>query len=218
MNHCIIFDLDGTLVNSLDDIVTAVNHTRSEYGLAELPRETIKSYIGNGAKSLIQSATQDSICDFDGALEKYLAFYREHMIDKTCCFPGVRSGLAELAANGFVQGVWTNKNEQQARYILSKLDISKYFDFIIGNGNEKNFALKPEPDCALYIMKEFQSNENTTFILGDNYTDLEAGRRANIRRFFAAYGIGECRKEKPDFKVDCFADFVSKMISLKHKL
>lgn len=218
MNHCIIFDLDGTLVDSLTDIVIAVNYMRGEYGLPELSRETVKSYIGDGVKSLVKRASQDSIGDFDGALEKYIAYYREHSVDKTCCYPGVKSGLAELAANGFVLGVWTNKPEQQARHILSKLDISKYFDFIIGGGNEKNFALKPEPECALYIMKEFQSNENTTFILGDHYTDLEAGRRAGIRRGFATFGFGECREEKPDFVVDCFADFVTKMISLKHKL
>lgn len=218
MNHCIIFDLDGTLINSLDDLVTAVNYMRGEYGLSELTREVVQSYIGDGVKSLIQRATQDSICDFDGALEKYVSYYREHAVEKTCCYSGVKSGLAELAANGFVLGVWTNKPEQQARHILSKLDISKYLDFIIGGGNEKNFALKPEPDCALSIMKEFQSNENTTFILGDHYTDMEAGRRAGIRRIFAAYGFGECRAEKPDFTIDCFADFVQLMIKLKHKL
>lgn len=218
MNHCIIFDLDGTLIDSLEDLVIAINYMRSEYGLSALTRETVQSYIGNGVKSLVQRATQDSICDFDGAMEKYVAYYREHSVDKTCCFPGVKSGLAELSANGFVLGVWTNKPEQQARHILSKLDISKYLDFIIGGGNEKNFALKPEPECALSIMKEFQSNENTTFILGDHYTDLEAGRRAGIRRIFATYGFGECRTEKPDFTVDCFADFVQLMVKLKHKL
>lgn len=218
MNYCIIFDLDGTLIDSLDDLVIAVNHMRGEYGLSELSRETVKSYVGEGVKSLVQRATQDSICDFDGALEKYVSYYREHSVDKTHCFPGVKSGLAELAANGFVLGVWTNKPEQMARYILSKLEISKYFDFIIGGGNEKNYALKPDPECALSIMKEFQSNEHTTFILGDHFTDMEAGRRAGIRRIFATYGIGDCRTEKPDFTVDCFADFVAKMLILKHKL
>lgn len=218
MNHCIIFDLDGTLIDSLDDLVIAVNYMRGEYGLSELSRETVRSYIGNGVKSLVQRATQDSICDFDGALEKYVSYYRDHLVEKTCCFPGVKSGLAELSANGFVLGVWTNKPEQHARHILSKLDISKYLDFIIGGGNEKNYALKPEPECALSIMKEFQSNENTTFILGDHYTDLEAGRRAGIRRIFATYGFGECREEKPDFTIDCFADFVQLMVKFKHKL
>ena len=109
MNHCIIFDLDGTLIDSLDDLVIAVNYMRGEYGLSELSRETVRSYIGNGVKSLVQRATQDSICDFDGALEKYVSYYRDHLVEKTCCFPGVKSGLAELSANGFVLGVWTNK-------------------------------------------------------------------------------------------------------------
>lgn len=214
MNHCIIFDLDGTLVDSLEDIFIAVNYMRSEYGLAPVERDVVKSYIGNGVKSLVENATRDSICDFDGALEKYVAYYREHMVDKTCCYPGVKSGLAELAANGFVLGVWTNKPEQPARYILSKLDISKYFDFIIGG--DSGYALKPDPEGALAVMKEFNSNADTTFILGDHYTDLEAGRRAGIRRVFATYGIGETRKEKPDFTIDCFVDFVQMMINIKH--
>ena len=83
MNHCIIFDLDGTLVDSLDDLTDAINYMRGEYGLAELSRETVRSYIGNGVKSLVQRATQDSICDFDGALEKMTSYYRDHIVDKT---------------------------------------------------------------------------------------------------------------------------------------
>ena len=216
MNHCIIFDLDGTLVDSLDDLTDAINYMRGEYGLAELSRETVRSYIGNGVKSLVQRATQDSICDFDGALEKMTSYYRDHIVDKTICFPGVKSGLAELAANGFVLGVWTNKNEQPARHILSKLDISKYFDFVIGG--DSGYTLKPAPDGALAIMKEFNSSEDTTFILGDHYTDLEAGRHAGIKRYFASYGFGQCCNEKPDCIIDCFADFVGKMIIRKHKL
>ncbi len=216
MNHCIIFDLDGTLVDSLEDLADAVNYMRGEYGLAALPNEQIKSYVGNGVKLLIQRSIQDSICDFDGALDKMTSYYREHLVDKTHCYPGVKSGLAELAANGFVLGVWTNKPEQPARYILTKLDISKYFDFIIGG--DSGYALKPEPDGAIAMMKEFNSNEDTTFILGDHYTDLEAGRRANIKRAFATYGLGACVNEKPDFTVDCFADFVTRMITFKHKL
>ena len=208
MNHCIIFDLDGTLIDSLDDLVIAVNYMRGEYGLSELSRETVRSYIGNGVKSLVQRATQDSICDFDGALEKYVSYYRDHLVEKTCCFPGVKSGLAELSANGFVLGVWTNKPEQHARHILSKLDISKYLDFIIGGGNEKNYALKPEPECALSIMKEFQSNENTTFILGDHYTDLEAGRRAGFITILAKYGFGDPKNEVPDHCAENFSEVV----------
>ena len=131
MNHCIIFDLDGTLVDSLDDLTSAINYMRNEYGLTELDRETVRSYVGDGVKMLVRRSIQDSICDFDGALEKMSSYYREHIVDYTRCFPGVKSGLAELASNGFVLGVWTNKNEQPARHILSKLDISKYFDFVI---------------------------------------------------------------------------------------
>ena len=216
MNHCIIFDLDGTLVDSLADLTAAVNYMRDEYGLTELPAETVRGYIGDGVKALIRRSIQDSICDFEGALEKMSSYYREHLADRTRCFPGVKSGLAELTANGFVLGVWTNKNEQPARHILSKLDISKYFDFIIGG--DSGYPMKPAPDGALAVMKEFQSTEETTFILGDHCTDLEAGRLAGIRRYFVTYGFGECRNEKPDFTTDCFADFVSKMIILKHKL
>lgn len=216
MNYCIIFDLDGTLIDSLDDLTSAINYMRNEYGLTELASETVRSYVGDGVKMLVRRSIQDSICDFDGALEKMSSYYREHIVDKTMCYPGVKSGLAELAANGFVLGVWTNKNEQPARHILSKLDIGKYFDFVIGG--DSGYALKPDPEGALAIMKEFNANEDTTFILGDHYTDLEAGRRANIRRAFVSYGLGETRKEKPDFVFDCFADFVSKMIILKHKL
>ncbi len=216
MNYCIMFDLDGTLIDSSEDLATAVNYMRGEYGLAPLELEQVISYIGNGVKELVRKSIQDSICDFDGALEKMSSYYREHLVDKTCCYPGVKSGLAELAANGFVLGVWTNKPEQPARHILTKLDISKYFDFVIGG--DSGYALKPAPDGALAVMKEFQSNEETTVILGDHYTDLEAGRHARIRRYFATYGIGECRKEKPDFTIDCLADFVSKMLIFKHKL
>ena len=183
MNHCIIFDLDGTLVDSLADLTAAVNYMRDEYGLTELPAETVRGYIGDGVKALIRRSIQDSICDFEGALEKMSSYYREHLADRTRCFPGVKSGLAELTANGFVLGVWTNKNEQPARHILSKLDISKYFDFVIGG--DSGYALKPAPEGARAIMKEFNSSEETTFILGDHYTDLEAGRNAGIKPFYA---------------------------------
>ena len=86
MNYCIIFDLDGTLVDSIDDLTSAVNYMRSEYGLAELSRNVVQSYVGNGVKELIRRSIQDSICDFDGALEKMSSYYREHIVDKTVCY------------------------------------------------------------------------------------------------------------------------------------
>ena len=98
MNYCIMFDLDGTLIDSSEDLATAVNYMRGEYGLAPLELEQVISYIGNGVKELVRKSIQDSICDFDGALEKMSSYYREHLVDKTCCYPGVKSGLAELAA------------------------------------------------------------------------------------------------------------------------
>lgn len=214
MNNCIVFDLDGTLIDSRKDLGNAINYMRKQHGLNPLNEDTITSYVGNGVTELVRRSISDSTSlDFDKCLQEMKAYYFLHSTDNTNCYSGVKEGLAKLKANGFILCVFTNKFTEAAIDILAKLDINQYFDEVIGSSSK--FPLKPAPDAIFYLMDKYQSKRENTLIIGDHYTDLEAGRLAGCKRVFAAYGIGKTKNESFDFQVNSFSNFVEIMLSKK---
>lgn len=204
---CIIFDLDGTLIDSRADLATGVNLMRGDFGLEPLPVATITSFIGDGARKLCERSLADSGIDVDAALPLMRRHYSEHLLDRTCLYPGVRDGLAELQSLHFDMAVVTNKPEEATRRLLAATNIESVFRFVIGAG--AGFPLKPEPAALLHIMRESGGHPDHTWMVGDHYTDLESARRAGVIRVFAAWGFGNPQNEIFDFKADSFADLVT---------
>lgn len=202
-DRCVIFDLDGTLVDSRFDLANAINLMRQDYKLESLSLEKITSYIGNGATKLCERALAGTEHNVIEAVDRFKAHYRRHLTDHTICYPGVEPGLEVLHAADMPCAVVTNKPQEEAESILRDLGIAQYFALIVGGGG--NFPLKPNPAALLYFAKENGSNPANCFMVGDHYTDLEAGFNAGMKTLFVKWGFGQPRNQKYDYIADSFA-------------
>lgn len=207
MARCIIYDLDGTLLDSIKDIATALNLMRTSFKLKPLNIEEAKRCIGHGIDTLVKEALGRENVDKTEALSRMRQFYTEHLMDETTLYEGVEEGLQKLTDNGYIQAVVSNKPTEASVYILEKLGISKYFEFIIGE--EKRFPLKPDPTAIKYVLEKTNSNPKESWMVGDNHTDMNAGSAAGIKLCFAKYGFGtQSEQVSPDIEVDTFKQFV----------
>ncbi len=202
-----IFDLDGTLVDSVHDLAGALNFMRGSFDLAPLPVEKVKNIIGDGIKILIQRALEGANVDLQLALERVQKYYGEHLTDMTVLYPQVGPTLLKLRDSGVKLAVVTNKNQQEAVKILETLGVADLFSDIIG-GNS-GFRFKPDPEALESLQHKYSLSANECLMIGDHVTDLESGRRAGMKRIFCAYGFGECREEVPDFTVNSFAEIAN---------
>ena len=212
-NHCVIFDLDGTLADTIRDIAASVNRTRQDYGLPELPIDQIVSYTGDGARKLLERSFTDHPIDWDEGLQKMIRHYYAHPAENTALYPGVAEGLAKLKAAGWKLAVVTNKPGIVAREILKALDIAKYLDDIIG-GND-GFPLKPDPEAIFHLMKKYGAAPENAWILGDNHTDMNSAAMAGINGAYAAWGFGFPADTVFKIKVDSFEQFTDCLLKGK---
>lgn len=206
-NHQLLLcDLDGTLIDSREDLAAGVNLMRADYGLEPLSVELVTEFVGNGARKLVERALPESVKDVEEALHKFKKYYKENMFVKTRLYPTVEDGLRLLHGNGWKLGLTSNKPSDKCEEILKHLGIAMYFDLILGASED--YPLKPDPESIFIAMKKTGSDKNATWIIGDNHTDLEAGRRAGIKRCYAKYGFGHLGSEEFDMAVDSFMEFV----------
>ncbi len=202
MGKLVIFDLDGTLVDSVQDLADALNSVRISYGAELLPVDTVKNIIGDGIKVLVQRALQDVDADLILALTQVQKFYAEHLTDNTVLYQGVFETLQKLRRSGMIMAVVTNKNSREASRILQELKVADVFSDIIGG--DSGFRLKPDPEALISLQQKYGVEKKDCWMVGDHFTDLESGRRAGFKRIFCTYGFGQCREEIPDFTVDSF--------------
>lgn len=207
MQQVIIFDLDGTLIDSRKDLTKAINLTRKYYKLPPLDLDTVCGFIGNGARKLVERSFAGTGVDIDDALPRNKKYYMEHIADETVLYSGVREGLRKLVAMDRKLAVITNKPDEAAKLLLEKLDVANYFDEIMGGGC--GHPLKPEPDALLYFAKKWNADIKGSWMVGDHYTDLEAGARAGMKCCWASYGFGDPKGLPYDFEAKSFAEFTA---------
>jgi phosphoglycolate phosphatase len=207
MAKLVVFDLDGTLVNSLPDLAAAINYMRHSFGLEPLDEPAVQKCIGDGIKNLVRRAVAGAEVDFDEALPRMKNFYAEHLLDQTCLFPGVADTMKTLGKRGMKIAVVTNKNYAETMAILRGLAIDGLCDDIIGG--DSGFPLKPEPDSLICLQKKYAVDKSECWMIGDHHTDLESGRRAGFKRIFCKYGFGCMQDEKPDHLVENFAEIIN---------
>lgn len=185
----LIFDLDGTLIDSRLDLAHSVNATRAFMGLDALPHETIYKYVGNGAAVLIERALGSlaSIENVEKALPYFLGYYEEHKLDCTVLYRGVREALDAFHARRFPLSILTNKPVRISEAILDGLGISSYF-FRIYGGNSFAFK-KPHPIGIETLMKEAGAKASATIMVGDSGVDIETARNAGVRSCGVTYGF-----------------------------
>ena len=209
-NSMIIFDLDGTLIDSRRDLATGVNLMRAYYKLPALELETVSSFVGNGARKLAERALvgHDEI-NFDEAFKLMRKFYTEHMFEQTTFYPGVLDALKVIKQKKYRTSIVTNKPDSSCKAIIKHLKVSEYFDVILGASDK--YLLKPEPDMLFAVMNETDSKPEASWMVGDNYTDMESGARAEVKTCFVSYGFGELKECNFDLSVNSlmeFADFL----------
>ncbi len=200
----VIFDLDGTLIDSKLDLAHSVNATRAWLGLGPLDNELVYSYVGNGAPVLIRRALgpEFSDADVERALEYFLNYYREHMLDHTDLYPGMRECLERLHGEGVQLAVLTNKPVRFSSAILEGLGVRDVFFRVYGGNSFEQ--KKPHPAGVVKLLEESGAARDRTLLVGDSAVDVRTARNAGVRSCGVTYGFQPetFREEPPDFLVD----------------
>jgi phosphoglycolate phosphatase len=209
----VIFDLDGTLIDSREDLIQSVNAMLRHFQRRELPGEVVASYVGDGAPMLVRRALADPKDErfFKQALEYFLAYYREHKLDHTTVYPGIREALERLQSNGRGRkmAVLSNKPVHPSRAILEALQLAKFFLRIYGGNSFE--TKKPDPLGVRTILTETATRPENAMIVGDSSIDVLTGRNAGIATCGVTYGFAPhtlCEVQ-PDVVVESPEDLAS---------
>ncbi|QNT78912.1 HAD-IA family hydrolase [Entomobacter blattae] len=199
-----VFDLDGTLIDSLPDLTVAANHMLESYNLPPLSDTQIRAMIGDGVKVLIRKilSTAKSVSEeelptplIEEATRRYMAYYTPHSTDLTHLFPHTHSTLQNLAEKGWAMAVCTNKPVKAAETILQHLGINSFFSTVSGGDSFPH--MKPHPEHLLGTIQKISGDIRKTIMVGDHYNDLFAARDAKIAgSIFAQWGYGRKEMEK----------------------
>jgi len=191
--RAVLFDLDGTLVDSLEDLTDAVNHIRSAFSHPPLTADAVRLKIGKGARHLVQQTLPDAIeTDIDRAVEMFLEFNREHIADKSHLYPGITETLHELAARNIKLAVISNKNEDLSTLILEYLGIRPLLECICGG--DTFTERKPSPLPLLKVAEKLDVATCECFMVGDSCNDIQAGKLANITSIACTWGYGSAEE------------------------
>lgn len=207
----LVFDLDGTLIDSKTDLANSVNHSLSAFGLPALPHPVIFSYIGDGATMLIRRAAgEDGSGMLPGILDRFLAHYREHLLDTTVPYPGVVESLRSWS-EVFPMTVLTNKPLDMTRSILAGLGLDRFFTEVVGG--DSLGSKKPDPEGLLHIMKARGTSPGETLMVGDSRNDVLAGKNAGAKTCGVTYGLGAAgfAEHPPDFTVGRFPELFDRI-------
>jgi len=204
----VIFDLDGTLIDSELDLATAVNAMLRHYGRKELPLKVIDTYIGDGAPMLIRRALGDPTDRefLQEALNYFLAYYRDHKLDNTLPYQGIKEALRQIGGGGRKLAVLTNKPVRASQAILAGLGLAESF-FQIYGGNSFE-TKKPDPLGANTLMREAAAQPDETVMVGDSGVDVLTARNAGLWSVGVTYGFAPQTLEQvpPDVLVDTPAE------------
>jgi phosphoglycolate phosphatase len=204
--RALVFDLDGTLIDSKLDLALSIDATLKQMGRASLPHETIYGYVGNGAAVLVRRALGDSVTDAkaEEGHRFFLSYYREHMLDNTVTYPGVREALDLLQK--YPMAVLTNKPVRFSERILMGLGISRYFRYVYGGNSFE--TKKPDPEGMNILLRDFGLAPREAMIVGDSDVDVRTARNSGTWACGVSYGLGleSMRAHPPDLMLDNLAD------------
>ncbi len=206
--RALIFDLDGTLIDSKRDLIRSVNAMLRELRRGELAEETISGYIGHGAPQLVARAMGNRSTEEERqrALQFFLSYYEEHKMDSTCAYPGVAETLEQLAR--MPMAVLTNKPVRISVRILDELGLSQYFRAIYGGNSFE--TKKPDPLGAKTILRELGVEPQETLLVGDSEVDVQTARNAGTLAAAVNYGFGV--HDRGAYPADIYLDRISDLI------
>ena len=207
----IIFDMDGTLLDSAPSLAFAVNYMRKEMGKEPLSLERIRQFIGNGSEILAKRAylnkyefSENEIdnTELKKAHKIFLDFYGKNLNAKTKLYPGAIETLEKLNKQDYILSLVTNKPHQFVRPMLKHFNLLEHFHDYIG-ANEK-FNKKPAPDMLLYMCKKFNIDPTNSVMIGDSKNDIFAAKNADIDSIAVSYGYysGNIKELHPTYVVE----------------
>lgn len=200
----LIFDLDGTLIDSAADLANSVNATREWMGLPALEHDTVASYVGNGAPVLMRRALgpEASDADVERALNHFLEHYEAHKLDFTRPYDGIPELLAGLKRDGVRMAVLTNKPVRISGRILEGLGLRDYFVRLYGGNSFEQ--KKPDPIGVQTLLHELQVEPESAMVVGDSAVDVRTARNAGVRCIGVTWGLQpeSFEADPPDIMVD----------------
>ncbi len=192
----LIFDLDGTLINSIPDLLTALNLLRCELALDPLTAIQVTRMVGDGATMLVKRALGDDLFE-QRHLQRFLELYGQHLLEQTHCYPGIEELLQRHDPKHMA--LVTNKPILYTHKILAGLKLSQFFAAVIGGDSYPH--KKPHPYPLQQALLKLDGRPQQALMIGDHHTDLYAARDAGIATCFCAYGFGNCGDYLPDYQV-----------------
>ena len=184
----VIFDLDGTLLNTLMDLKDSLNYVLGKNGFPERTAREVRGFLGNEVRVLLKSSLPEGTgeADMERCLAEFKARYALHLRDKTCPYDGVISVLKALAKMGVRTAIVSNKFDQAVK-LLSR----EYFDGLVESavGESETVRRKPSPDGVLAAMKELRGKRETTLYVGDSEVDVETAKNAGVKCAGVTWGF-----------------------------
>jgi phosphoglycolate phosphatase len=191
-----LFDLDGTLVDSIPDLTKAINLLREELDLAAVTSDQVRGYVGDGVGLLLQRALPEELFNMNRR-KRFMEIYTAHLTDETVIYPGIIEFLE--MHHDKPMAVVTNKPQHLADIIVNRLGLSPFFQHVIGA--ELTLQRKPHPDMVHHAVKVLSCKPESTVLLGDHHVDLRAAHAANVKSCFCAWGLGHDDGLQADFQV-----------------
>ena len=188
----IVFDLDGTLVDTAPDLLAALNAILTAEGHEAIVPSDLRHLVGHGARAMFEHAFKRTGSDVSpdrlaGLTERFLAFYRANIARGSRPFPGVPATLGLLAAEGAGLGVCTNKAQDLTELLLSELDLTRFFPATVFGGGSTPYS-KPDPRHLLEVVKALNGQRGRTVLIGDSIVDVTTARAADIPVIAMSYG------------------------------
>lgn len=215
MKKAVLFDLDGTLLNTLGDLTAAVNHALTAHGFPTHTEASVRTFIGDGVKQLIERACPPDADEATRAsvLAAYLPYYAAHNADKTVPYPGVMELLHELKAAGYCLGVVSNKHAPGVTALCARF-FGELMDIAVGNDDTR--PPKPAPDSLLYAMEQLGLSPDTTWFVGDSTMDVQTARAARVRCAAVTWGFHDRDRlaaEHPALLADSTAEILQTILT-----
>jgi len=209
----VIFDLDGTLIDSAPDLTAALNATLATLGLAAIPEAEVRHMVGHGARKLIERGLEahalgKTAPEIDALVEVFIRHYAGHVADHSFAFPGVVATLNWLRARGVKLGVCTNKPEALAKQVLIALELDDFFPAKAILGGDSLTVKKPDGRHLIATVEALDGDLDRTVMVGDSATDLNAARDADVPVVLVSFGYTPipARDLGADAVIDHFGD------------
>ena len=218
----LIFDFDGTLIDSVPDLADATNAMLAQLGKATYPLETIEQWVGNGARMLVERALSGQVesdpslsaAEIDAAQKLFFEAYAAPKTSKTLAYPDVDSGLRALKQAGYTLALVTNKPIRFVPKILEHFGWTSLFEMVLGGDSLS--AKKPDPAPLLHVCDQLGVMQDKALMIGDSINDIYAGQRAGIDTIGLSYGYNYGKNisdSNPTYTFTSFADLLDFLLS-----